>query len=109
MDAAIAEATAQVAAFCAARAHEEMELGHAVRGRSITIVERRPPWDERLGHDWTRVNVAQLRYDHRAGLWSLYAPGRGERWLRYDSVTPACAVSPLLDELADDPTGIFWG
>ena len=46
----------------------------AVRGRSITIYECRPPWDPELGGEWSRRPVARLRFDptdHHAGLCSV--------------------------------------
>ena len=49
-------------------------------GNNITIVERRPPWSELVGPDWTSMKIAQLRYDDRARTWSLYAADRHERW-----------------------------
>jgi hypothetical protein len=80
------------------------------RGNSITIVERRPPWNpELIGPDWTSTKVAQLRMDPSSGRWSLYCSDRNGRWWRYDPVGPSASVDPLLAEIERDPTGIFWG
>ena len=107
------DAIRQVAAFCDQRVpaelREQLRLEHAIRGKSITIVERRPPWSERVGPDWTSTSVAQLRYDERSGRWALYAADRNSRWFLYDDVGPCPDVGPLLAEIGDDPTGIFWG
>ena len=51
----------------------------------------------------------QLRYDEQTRTWSLYAADRNSRWFLYDNVGPAPDVSPLLAEISDDPTCIFWG
>ena len=52
----------QVAAFCESRVppdlRSELRLESAIRGSRITIVERRPPWSEIAGSDWTSTNVA---------------------------------------------------
>ena len=65
MDAAVA----QVAAFCEQRSPAEMRddyrIEHGMRGASITIVERRPPWNPGSGSEWSSVRIAQLRYDER--------------------------------------------
>jgi hypothetical protein len=102
-----------VAAFCADRVpvelRDEMRLEHTVRGSSITIIERRAPWSELVGPEWTSMKIAQLRYDERSGAWTLYAADRNERWHAYDFAEPAGEVGPLLAEIAEDPTGIFWG
>ena len=107
------DAMRHVSLFCENRvpehARDEVRLEHSVRGNSITIVERRPPWSELVGPDWTSMKIAQLRYDERSRSWSLYAADRNERWFLYNDVDPAPDVGPLLAEIGEDPTGIFWG
>jgi hypothetical protein len=106
------DALRHVALFCEnhipEHVRDEIRLEHAARGSKITIVERRPPWSELIGPEWTSTNIAQLRYDERSGTWSLYAADRNSRWFLYDNVGPAPDVGPLLAEIADDPTCIFW-
>ncbi|MBA2312295.1 MAG: hypothetical protein H0V97_05790 [Actinobacteria bacterium] len=43
---------------------------YEIRGNSVTIVERRPPWREDFGPEWSRLTVAQLRYENEG--WTLY-------------------------------------
>jgi Protein of unknown function (DUF3024) len=114
MPAAVREyAVRQVAAFCERRMpvdlRAELRLEHSVRGGRITIVERRRPWSERIGPDWTSTNVAQLRYDERTARWTLYAADRNDRWVLYDHVGPSRDVGPLIAEIDEDPTAVFWG
>lgn len=96
--------------FCADRSPEDM-LGHyrfevEVDGNKVSILERRPPWDGGPG-DWTKTNVAQLRF--AAGKWTLYESSAERRWrqFRFRGSTPD--VGPLLDEITEDPTGSFFG
>lgn len=52
-----------------AEARSGVRLEHTVRGATITLIERRAPWSELVGPDWTRMKIAQLRYaaaDERA-------------------------------------------
>ena len=106
-----AEAVAQVERYCQSRVPEEMRsqmrIEHGVRGKAITIVERRPPWREDFGQEWSSTKVAQLRYD--GGMWTLYCPDSNGRWWLYDDVPPARDVAPLLAAIDEDRTGIFWG
>jgi hypothetical protein len=88
-------------------ARSEMRIEHTVRGNAITIVERRPPWSELAGPEWSTTKVAQLRYE--AGLWTLYCSDGSGRWWLYDDADPAPDVGPLLAAIDEDPTGIFWG
>ena len=106
-----ADAVAEVKRYCQARVLEEMRsqarIEHAVRGKAITIVERRPPWREDSGQEWSSTKVAQLRFD--SGMWTLYcSDSNGRSWL-YDDAPPARDVAPLLAAIDEDRTGIFWG
>jgi Protein of unknown function (DUF3024) len=74
-------------------ARSQVRLETVVRGSAITIMERRAPWRDDIGPEWSRLKVAQLRYDH--GAWTLYWADRNGRWLRYPDLAP----SPRLDDL----------
>jgi hypothetical protein len=71
-------AVAKVRRFCdqrvPAEARNEVCLEVTTRGATITIVERRPLWQGGPGA-WTRMPIAQLRYDTAAGTWTLYWVG----------------------------------
>jgi Protein of unknown function (DUF3024) len=75
----------------------------------VTIVERRAPWREDYGPEWSVQGVARFRYVRTTGLWTLYWPDQNGRWHRYDGAAPSRSVRELLDEVDRDPTGIFWG
>lgn len=85
----------------------QVRLEQRVRGNAITIVERRPPWREDFGPEWSSTKVAQLRYDR--GLWTLYCADGSGRWWLYPEAAPAGDVAPLLAAIDEDVTGIFWG
>jgi hypothetical protein len=104
---------AKITRFCErrvpARVRDQVRLEVEVRGRAVTIVERRVPWRPELGPDWTRLSVARLRYIRSEGGWVLYWADRNERWHRYTRSVPSPHVDPLLAEIEADPTAIFWG
>ena len=106
-------ALAEVEAFCESRIpvelRDQIHLEYAVRGNAITIVERRPAWRPDLGPEWTSNKLAQLRYDVKAGKWSLHWRDSNDRWHLYTDMRPVDDVAPLLAEIDADPTGIFWG
>jgi hypothetical protein len=109
----LGEAIRAVEAFCDSRVPEdlrdEIRIECTHRGKAITIVERRPPWNPDFGPEWSTSKVAQLRYDDSAGTWSLYCADSNGRWHHYDEVLPNRTVEPLLAGIEADPTGIFWG
>ena len=82
----------------------------AVESRgAVTIVERRAPWREDYGPEWTASGVARLRYTAKRGKWALFWRDRNARWHRYDLIQPASDIMILVDEIDRDPTCIFWG
>jgi hypothetical protein len=98
--------------FCEQRmppeAIKEVRLEVEVSRNAVTIVERRAPWRDDFGPDWTRQGVARLRYVAKDGVWTLYWSDRNERWHRYELASSTSEVLLLLDEIDRDPTGIFW-
>ena len=102
-----------VETYCESRVpedlREEIRIECARQGKSITIVERRPPWNLNLSSEWTKTKVAKLRYEDAAGTWSLHWSDSRGRWHAFDAVRPCRTVEPLLAVLQADPTGIFWG
>jgi hypothetical protein len=104
-------AVARVRRFCAGRippeARDEVRLEVEARGQTVTILETRSPWGG--AGEWTRMKVAQLRYDPRRRIWTLFSSDRNGRWHRYAAADPSEQLDPLLDAIATDPTGIFWG
>lgn len=107
------DAIALVATYCATKIPSEhddkIRLEYKVRGNTITIYERRPPWREDFGPEWTSMRICSMQWDPVTRLWTLYARDRNDRRLDYPYLDPAPSVKPLLVELDDDPTCIFWG
>lgn len=86
---------------------DKIRMEYEIRGNSVTIVERRPPWSPELPPEWSRLTVAQFRYEETK--WALYWSDRNGRWHHYDLFEPAPDLLAVLGEIDDDPTGIFWG
>jgi hypothetical protein len=107
------QAMRAVQAHCESRVPKDLRAELRIecrrRGKSITIVERRPPWKPALGSEWSETKVAQLRYEDSAGTWSLHCSDSGGRWHVFDEVRPSRTVEPLLAVVEADPAGIFWG
>jgi hypothetical protein len=92
----------------------EVQLEVAFRGNTATIFERRPPFLSSFipasrNEEWTRLSVAQFRYDTATRRWALYCADRNSRWHVYDDLDPSERLEDLIAEVDADPTGIFWG
>jgi DUF3024 family protein len=91
----------QISRWCQQRVpdqvRDQVQVEHRIRSRSVTIVERRPPWRPGLGPDWTTTAIAQLRYappPPAGGRWRLYWADRNRRWHLMDDVPAAAHPSP---------------
>lgn len=106
-------AVKKVEAYCDARVpdhvRDKVRLEAGVRGNAITIVERRPPWREGIGSDWSTLKIAQLRYDAVSALWTVFWADRNARWLLYPDAAPASAIETLIEAIESDRSGAFFG
>jgi Protein of unknown function (DUF3024) len=102
---------ARIRRYCDSRvpAHlrDEARVEASSRGKNVSIYDCRPPWSPELT-EWSRVPIAQLRYDADHNHWTLYWADRNSRWHRYERLEPG-TVDELLAEIDNDPTCIFWG
>ncbi|MEZ0107601.1 hypothetical protein ABH920_001593 [Catenulispora sp. EB89] len=94
-----------VAAWCEqqvpVRVRDQVAFGYTTRGASITLLERRAPWDGVGG--WTARPFAQLR--HVGSAWRLYWPDRNTRWHLREEFPAARDIQTLLDIVADPRSG----
>ncbi|WP_255450381.1 DUF3024 domain-containing protein [Skermania sp. ID1734] len=54
----------------------------------LTIVERRAPWRDDFGPDWTSLLIARPRYTAATKTWTLYWRDRHFRFHLYDLHPP---------------------
>jgi hypothetical protein len=105
-------AVTKIKRFCEHRTpphlRDEMRLEVDVRGNSITIADCRPLWQGAPG-EWTRMKIAQLRYEPQTTTWKLYWADRNSRWHFYDDLEPTTDLDAIINEIDEDPTCIFFG
>lgn len=82
---------------------DEMRVEMDVDPRAVTILECRPPWREDFGPEWTRQEIARLRYTKSTGSWAHYWPDRNSKFHRYEDLDPTPTVDQLLAEIDADP------
>ncbi|MGH2721145.1 MAG: DUF3024 domain-containing protein, partial [Actinomycetota bacterium] len=94
-------AVAQVRRYCTDRvppdALHQVRLEVEVDASGITIVERRAPWRDEYGPEWSRLPIARLRWTASTKRWTLYWRDRNLCFHRYDLVPPSPSVEPLLE------------
>jgi hypothetical protein len=92
-----------------ARVSDKIGIEVDVSGRTVTILECRPPWRPDFGPEWTRFPIARLRYVQAHSHWLLYWRDSNLGWHLYERIDPSPHIDPLLAEIESDPTCIFWG
>ena len=106
-----ARVTKRLAAFCDARVpaavRNKLRLGFRIKGNEVVLFEERPGFH--LPNEWREMAVAKFKYVSTQELWRLYCQHRDLRWHSYEALPAARSFDRLLDEVATDPTGIFWG
>ena len=90
-------------------ARHQVRMEATVRGNSVTLAERRIPWHEDFGPEWSTHPVAQLRWSPQLKTWGLYWRDRNTRWHAYPDCEPTPDLVRLLDEIDTDPLHVFWG
>jgi len=88
-------------------ARDKARLGYRFRGNSVTLYESRLAFG-RLD-EWVDIVVAQFRFDAKKRTWTLYCPDHNSRWHEDIDSDPSEDFEALLQEVHEDPTGIFWG
>lgn len=100
-----------LAQFCKQRVpdhvKDQVRLTFDIKGNNVTLYEERPFYAD--PSRWTKMQVAQFRFDPKSKKWSLYCKYRDERWHEHIDNIPTTNFRDLLDEVDEDPTGIFWG
>lgn len=84
----------------------ELRLTFEFRGNNVTLIEERAPWREDMT-EWTRMPIAQLRYNEKKNQWKLYCADRNDKWHWYQKFE--AGIENCLAEIDRDSTGIFYG
>lgn len=105
---------ALVESFCGARVptavFDQVRLVARRRGATVTIIEEQATWrgGEVTDTAWMEMPVAQLRWNARSALWSLYWADSDDAWHRYDPLA-RCSMKLAICEIDLDPFNVFWG
>jgi hypothetical protein len=97
--------------YCAKRVppaeRSKVRVAYRVDGNAIVLFEERPTFHP--PHDRQETPIAKFTYVGTQRKWRLYCQHSDLRWHSYEALPAASSLAELLDEVDDDPTGIFWG
>ena len=107
----LADVNRRLGAFCATRvppdARREFRIGFRIAGNAVVLFEERTAsWNP---EEWRALDVAKFRWVATRKVWQLFCQHRDSRWHGYEELPESATFAKLLDEVAADPTGIFWG
>lgn len=74
---------------------------------SALIYEERPVWND--PSRWTKMKIARMDFNPETMGWTLYAYDRNSKPFLYDFTEIDATLDRLIQEVDEDPTGIFWG
>jgi DUF3024 family protein len=101
-----------LAAFCEARVPAELRdkirMEYEIRGRNATVWDCRPHWRDAT-QPWSRMPVAQMRFDPEKHHWLLFWADRNGKWRCNESFPAARKLEDLIEEVEVDPNAFFWG
>jgi len=81
-------------------------LAFRIREDRVTLFEEKPlPTDKRLLVD---KPIAQFRYNTASNTWTLYCMDAYYAWNIYMHLDSTLNFDSLLNEVEQDPTGLFW-
>src|SRR5512132_724503 len=99
---------ARVQRWCAQRvperARHQVRVECEVAPRHLTIVERRAPWREDFGPEWTSCPIARIRYTKADRVRTLYWRDRNLRFHLYDLLPRSRRIEDIQAEIDRDPT-----
>lgn len=107
----LADVERRLGVFCAARvpahARSHFRIGFRVDGSAVVLFEERTAFEN--PNEWRALDVAKFRWVATRKVWQLFCQHRDNRWHGYELFPESPTFAKLLDEVAADPTGIFWG
>lgn len=74
---------------------------------SVILYEERKTYAIRS--HWTKMKVARIIYEAELRGWTLWAYDRNDKPMYYMDLAAGESLETVLAEIAQDPTGIFWG
>lgn len=90
---------------------DEIKLKYNFWGNNVNLIEKRPHWEKE--DEWTECRFAQFRYDPETEKWSLFWLDSSGNLHPYEELVPEFPsennLDQLIEEVDQDPTGIFWG
>jgi hypothetical protein len=100
-----------ISLFCKTRSlmnlKNQIKISYNIRGNSITIYEERVYFKDIS--KWSKIPIAQFRFDNKSLKWDLYCTDRNNKWHSYIDTFPERDINKLIKEVDEDPTSIFWG
>lgn len=91
---------------CPAELHQEVRLTWRIHKNLVTLIEERARFN--CPGAWVELPIARFERSD-AAHWHLYAFNRNGRPLPYAPCPDAPDFARLLEEVAADPFGIFFG
>ena len=85
----------------------QLKLSYEITGNKVNLYEERPFF--RDPNKWSKLKIAQMRYNEKSNGWTLYYLDRNEKYHEYADIEPDTDFDTIINEIDEDPAYIFWG
>ncbi|MCW8830730.1 MAG: DUF3024 domain-containing protein [Gammaproteobacteria bacterium] len=86
---------------------DKLQITFKIINNEVWIYEKRPIWNN--PSEWSEMPVAKTKYILKTKQWTLYWADRNSKWHIYNEIRPNKDIKKIIQEIDNDPTGIFWG
>ena len=85
----------------------QVDLAYRIEGQSVELDEVRPAWDD--PETIMRRSFARMTYVRSAREWRLYWKRASGEWQRYEPASASRDLAAVLESVARDEFGCFFG
>jgi hypothetical protein len=86
---------------------KELDLGYALTGQSVELLEIRPQWDDpKIIHTHP---FAKATYVRAQDCWKVFWMRASLKWQGYEPTPSVASIDEFLSVVDQDKYGCFWG
>ena len=86
---------------------DKVRLDYTIDKQSVIVQEIRPRWNDPT--QMMHLDVAKLKFIRSSGKWELYWKRASGKWQRYEPDADKSELQELVDVIAADQHGCFFG
>ncbi|MDT8442293.1 MAG: DUF3024 domain-containing protein [Desulfuromonadales bacterium] len=86
---------------------DQLRFDYRVDDHDVLLLEIRPRWNN--PQEKTEMDVAKLKFNRTKNIWTLYWKRANGKWQTYQEAGQKTSLDELINEIAEDRYGCFFG